>query len=776
MKKLFSFLVAVITSFKGAFITQKTHRTFLSFTIFFLFTILIVPVVSAQDITFNVKSYKGGYNISCNGSTNGNIDVTIVGGVMPYNYSWSNGATTQDLTNISAGIYTLTVTDAVGSIKSKSITLFEPDLMEVFFTTSIYEGGYQISKMGNNDGFITTDVKGGAPPYKYLWNTGSQKANLDKLIAGVYSVVVTDQNGCSVTKNVTLIEPTPITLTLTATNYGSYNTSCFESKDGNINLTVAGGMPPYRYNWSSGSFDEDLNNVPSGIYKVQVTDVNKATVVGQITLTQPSKLEVNLTVSNYSNGYNISCTNCFNGSITTIVTGGTLPSTYLWKGPGTSDGQTTANLTSLGPGGYYVLVTDANNCRTESKAFLSEPPTNAWDKSGSIADPSNFLGTTNNAALIMKTNNTEGMRISETGNVGIGTASPAFKLDVNGDANVSGNLKTMGNLSFGGEKQISYRAPTGTTPAAFGWGTPIHVIDPVLDLPYCFAPTSPTINVFPGMIYSYGNSAYGGQLNVMRTGFDGANGIIDIAGINDLENSPSLLINYYCGKNVFVCTGPDGGNVQLTSSGKVGIGISSPTEKLDVGGNIKLNNNVLYLKNDHFHGLKFTTSFSGATMDGPVLFGYTNGALGTTGGGGEKTALYWNSDGNVGIGTNLRDASYDNTYKLAVNGKIRAKDVVVEIGWSDFVFDEKFVRMTLLEKELYYLKEKHLPNIENGKTIEMNGLQVGKTMSGMMQNIEENTLDMVELYKKMQEIEKASKALEKENKELKERIVQLEHK
>jgi hypothetical protein len=196
---------------------------------------LIVVRGKAQDITFNIKAYKGGYNISCNGSADGTIDATIVGGIAPYTYSWSNGATTQDLTNIAAGVYTLTVTDGLGNTKSKSATLFEPDLLEVISTTSVYEGGYQISKLGGNDGWINTDVKGGATPYKYLWNNGSKKANLEKLIAGTYSVTITDQNGCSVVKTITLLEPTPITITLSATTYGAYNTKCFESKDGNIN-------------------------------------------------------------------------------------------------------------------------------------------------------------------------------------------------------------------------------------------------------------------------------------------------------------------------------------------------------------------------------------------------------------------------------------------------------------------------------------------------------------------------------------------------------------
>lgn len=532
---------------KRFFCSQKAQQVFLSFVFILAFNI-IIPSISAQDITFNVKSYKGGYNVSCNGSTDGNIDATIVGGIAPYSYAWSNGTTTQDLANIGAGIYTLTVTDGVGSTKSKSITLFEADLIEAFLNTSLYDGGYHISKMGFNDGSITTEVKGGAPPYKYLWNTGSQKANLDKLTAGVYSVVVTDQNGCSVTKSVTLIEPTPLTLALTATTYGSYNTSCFESKDGSINLSVSGGMPPYKYNWNNGSFEEDLSNIPAGEYKVLVTDANKGTVVGQIILTQPNKLEVNLTVSNYSNGYNISCTNCFNGSITTLVSGGTSPSTYLWKGSGAADGQTAANLINLGPGGYYVLVTDANSCKTEGRAFLSEPSANAWDKNGNTVDNTNFLGTTNNFPLVIKTNNVEKLRITETGNIGIGTASPAFKLDVNGDLKATSiTTSNINTTDFNVSNLLSAN------------NIKVGRINPVLgDSLIRFGDSTITINtlqnriivtpsgIYQGLSIGFGTIAKGLQSLVfgvgLRTGTSGFRSIVMGSGGGLENNIPQTLM------------------------------------------------------------------------------------------------------------------------------------------------------------------------------------------------------------------------------------------
>jgi hypothetical protein len=123
--------------------------------------------------------------------------------------------------------------------------------------------------------------------------------------------------------------------------------------------------------------------------------------------------------------------------------------------------------------------------------------------------------------------------------------------------------------------------------------------------------------------------------------------------------------------------------------------------------------------------------------------------------------------GQMQIGT-LAVSGLHSDNKLSVDGKIVAKNIVVTLtNWSDFVFEENYHRMSVLDKETFYKKEKHLPNINSAKEIEADGLQVVTTMNGMMQNIEENTLDIADLYKKIL-------LLEKENSELKESIKQLQ--
>jgi hypothetical protein len=899
-----------------------------------LFLIISFSDASAQDITFDLLSYKGGYNISCHGASDGQIDATIVGGTAPYTYSWSNGATTQDLTGVPAGSYTLTVTDSTGGTDTKSITVYQPDVVSAVLSPSVFGGGYNINIHGGNNGAISADITGGAPPYTYLWNTGSTISHINALYAGEYSVTITDQNGCTSSESLTLTEPPALHVSYSVSHHGAYNLSCGGGSDGAIDLTVTGGVPPYQYDYGTGERSEDpyLHNTYGGEYWVSVMDMNGAEVDSTIILTQPPGFSVTLSASSFGNGYNTGCYGCFDGSAEIAsISGGAHPYTYLWQG-----GQTTNTITNIGAGGYSVVVTDASGCTSGSSITLTGPPQEGWGRTGNAAAAAEFIGTTNTSPLVFKANGAEGMRLMSDGKVGIGTTTPAAQLDVNGDARVNGTI-TVNGFSMGDGRDISYIPASGSTPRALGWGVTAAAAAPVLTLPYCLSPISPTVNLFNGMTYSFGNNVNGGYLNVMRSGFDGANGIVDVAGVSD-AGDPRLLLNYYCGKDVDICTGTSG-NIHLTSSsnGKVGIGTDNPTEKLDVAGNIKLNSNALYLKDDTYHGLKYTTSFAGSTLDGPVLFGYSNGALGTTGGTGNKLSLFWNDAGKVGIGntdpqaqlditgdlkvsslasasaTNMvvsnsngvlgvmplasagvgfwsstdggdnifhntgkvgigtnapadllqvgdgatrlvsgkadgADLNYGTSYigfnadrngstwkfntdyvhnggaviygnifgdmyfstipnnsgssdqtktdaevlantklfissdgnvaigtihpdgfKLSVNGNMRAKDIIVRLtGWSDFVFEENYKRMSILDKETYYRKEKHLPNIDCGNEIVSNGLQVGTTMNGMMQNIEENTLDLADLYKKFL-------TLEKENQELKQRVAHLEN-
>lgn len=211
----------------------------------------------------------------------------------------------------------------------------------------------------------------------------------------------------------------------------------------------------------------------------------------------------------------------------------------------------------------------------------------------------------------------------------------------------------------------------------------------------------------------------------------------------------------------------------IAANGNVGIGSFSPAQKLDVNGNVSINNNAILLhwNNDYNHGLRYAgvgqPFASNTAIDGPALYGYNGGILGlkNSGGNTEKIAVLWDINGNVGIGTDLTSNTYNNInnyFKLAVNGPIRAKEVIVETSWSDFVFDTSYIRMRWQEKLSYIKSYKHLPAIPSAKDIETNGLNTGETMNGMMQNIEENTLDIIELFQIIEKQDEQIKGLQKE--------------
>lgn len=447
--------------------------------------------------------------------------------------------------------------------------------------------------------------------------------------------------------------------------------------------------------------------------------------------------------------------------------------------------------------------------------FAQQPATTPqaqqkWNTNGNSATGTEFIGTTNNTSLVFKTNSSKAFEINPsgdvfmtkfsgngagmvrygsdgkidrvpfnnsftqvlsssgvwkeistftglevtnnniiqtaTGNFGIGTNNPQTKLEVNGDAFINGNFKTSGDITFAGNQSIAYTPASGGTPAIYAIG-PIGIGN--RPLPLCLSGIPPTSSLYQyhGMIQSYGMNTAGIPIT-MSMGFDGSNGIVDLAG-----NAPSrLLINYYCGKDVFMCTGSSGGNVIMTTStiGKVGIGIDNPTEKLEIAngnifvkgnGNFNAANNEAYIfLGDHNH------SIEAAFGKGVIIntMGVTNGIFLQQG------------TGNVGIGTDLQSNSFDNVndyFKLSVNGNIRAKEIVVQSDWADFVFAPAYKLMSLENVEKFIKINNHLPDVPSAKDISSNGLKVAETQTVMMQKIEELTLYIIEQNKKLTELQ-----------------------
>jgi uncharacterized repeat protein (TIGR01451 family) len=192
---------------------------------------------------------------------------------LEYTYQWSNGPTTQSVSNLAPGSYTVTITDSKGCSVTASVNII-----------NIPSPTASINKVDPTCGFANGSASvtpsGGTPAYTYKWNTGATTASILSLNPGTYTVTVTDQTGCTVVKSIGLtnIEGPTISSTKVEPN-------C-EKSNGSITLTVSGGTAPFSYIWSNGATSKDLTNLAPGMYSVTVTDANgcKATTNSPVEL------------------------------------------------------------------------------------------------------------------------------------------------------------------------------------------------------------------------------------------------------------------------------------------------------------------------------------------------------------------------------------------------------------------------------------------------------------------------------------------------------------
>ncbi|HET6225787.1 MAG TPA: SprB repeat-containing protein, partial [Bacteroidia bacterium] len=265
-------------------------------------------------------------NVACFGGSNGAINLTPTGGTGPYTYNWlPSGPTTEDRTGLTAGTFSVQITDANGCTKSINTTVTQP-ASAVSGTTVVTN----VACFGGSNGAINLTPTGGTGPYTYNWlPSGPTTEERTGLTAGTFSVQITDANGCTGTNTVTVTQPTsPVSGTTVVTNV-----ACFGGSNGAINLTPTGGTGPYTYNWlPSGPTTEDRTGLAAGTFSVQITDANGCTGTNTVTVTQPSSPVSGTTVVT-----NVACFGGSNGAINLTPTGGTGPYTYNWlpSGPTT---------------------------------------------------------------------------------------------------------------------------------------------------------------------------------------------------------------------------------------------------------------------------------------------------------------------------------------------------------------------------------------------------------------------------------------------------------
>lgn len=341
--------------------------------------------------------------ILCNGANNGALQAQSSGGNAAYSYTWTgpNGFTGggPNIANLNAGVYCVTATDANGCTAENCFEISEPQLLEIDLDSPEFAGGFNINCYQGNDGSIYVSVIGGEGEYTYVWSGPngftSDEANLTSLVAGEYCLVVFDENDCSSESCITLTEPEPLDVALSALEYnGGANISCFNACDGEANVTVSGGTGPFEYNWTGPdgfiSSDTALTDLCGGTYVLSTTDANGCVKNDSITLVEPELIDIDLFSPEYEGGTNITCLGDSTGGIFSTITGGTPEYNYDWSGPGsfTSDLET---LELLGAGTYVLTITDVNGCNASDSIALTEPE----DALSAVAEPFVYPSGTN---------------------------------------------------------------------------------------------------------------------------------------------------------------------------------------------------------------------------------------------------------------------------------------------------------------------------------------------------------------------------------------------
>ena len=422
--------------------------------------------VTARTVVGNVGSLTlapTSTNVACNGASTGDAGVTVTGGVGALTYSWTGGASSASLTNVPAGTYDVTVSDVGGCSGTASVSISQPTALNV----SVSEVN---SGCGSPNGSATAAPNGGTAGYTYSWSNTATTATISGLGAATYTLTVTDTHLCSVTASTIISNSGLLNVSATA---GAAN--CSGGASGSATATINGGTSPFTYSWSNGVTTASITGVVANTYRVTASDNTGCSGTASVVVTTGTALSITTAPTN------VNCFNAGNGIATVNVTSGTSPYQYEWN-----NGSTTATITSLTSGTYYVTVIDANNCQTADSAIIRQPA--AITIFVSASQPT-CAGLSNGSANVHATGGTPGYNYlwsNGSSSISIGslppgsysitltdnnlcTASAAFNMS--DPVPVTATLATTNDSCNGSSDGVIVINPAGgTAPYTYLWG------------------------------------------------------------------------------------------------------------------------------------------------------------------------------------------------------------------------------------------------------------------------------------------------------------------